>query len=611
MGDAIFLILRRMRAPLITLISVYAISVAGFAMIPALDPQGQPWTMNIFHAFYVISYTATTIGFGEIPHPFNDLQRLWVTGTIYLSVVAWAYTIGSVFALTQDATVRETFYRAWISLRVRGLAEPFYIVCGYGQSGRAMCRALDTMGIRVVVIETRPERAAGIAAIDYQLPPVVIRGDARVPEVLVEAGVESPYCRGVLALAGGDGPNQSIAISAAMLRPGLQVVARAVSQVARDNLESFPHVEVVNPFETFASNVGLALTEPAVLQLEEWLTGAPGTERPEFVRLPKGHWIVCGYGRFGHALGRTLDAARISWHAIDPGVAQESLTDHSVVKPGAAMPRDAKKGIGKAGVSTPAVPEADDARVVTVDDADFALDEAGIEQAVGFVAGTDNDAVNLALANRARKRKPELFVIIRQNQVANRLLIEAAGAQMKFVQAALMVHECLQILTSPLTNRFLTRMRRKGAEAASQTMAALQAVVGERVPELWGFSCDTSRPGLRRAFSARIDPPFALHDLLTDPADRTRQLGLMALLLVREGKTELLPAPDTLLEKGDEVLFAGRPGIRRIQLRYAYDPVAIEYVRTGHGPPRGTVFRWFALRSILRARERAEQEHKG
>ena len=41
--------------------------------------------MSIFHAFYVMSYTATTIGFGEVPHPFNDAQRLWVTFAIYLS----------------------------------------------------------------------------------------------------------------------------------------------------------------------------------------------------------------------------------------------------------------------------------------------------------------------------------------------------------------------------------------------------------------------------------------------------------------------------------------------------------------------------------------------
>jgi hypothetical protein len=60
--------------------------------------------MSIFHAFYVMSYTATTIGFGEIPNPFTDAQRLWVTFAIYLSVLGWAYALGSVIALVNDAT---------------------------------------------------------------------------------------------------------------------------------------------------------------------------------------------------------------------------------------------------------------------------------------------------------------------------------------------------------------------------------------------------------------------------------------------------------------------------------------------------------------------------
>ena len=106
MSDVLFLILRRLRAPLITLILVYAISVGGLALIPGVDPDGNRHPMSIFHAFYVMSYTATTIGFGELPYPFTDAQRLWVTFTIYLSVVGWAYTLGSVVALGNDANFR-------------------------------------------------------------------------------------------------------------------------------------------------------------------------------------------------------------------------------------------------------------------------------------------------------------------------------------------------------------------------------------------------------------------------------------------------------------------------------------------------------------------------
>ena len=87
MGDILFLILRRLRAPLITVIMTYAISVGGLALIPGQAPDGGRQPMSIFHAFYVMSYTATTIGFGEIPHTFTDAQRLWVIFAIYISVI--------------------------------------------------------------------------------------------------------------------------------------------------------------------------------------------------------------------------------------------------------------------------------------------------------------------------------------------------------------------------------------------------------------------------------------------------------------------------------------------------------------------------------------------
>ena len=64
---AIFLVLRKMRAPLIVLISLFAISILGLTIVPGQTIEGQVWRMDPFEAFYFMSYTATTIGFGEIP----------------------------------------------------------------------------------------------------------------------------------------------------------------------------------------------------------------------------------------------------------------------------------------------------------------------------------------------------------------------------------------------------------------------------------------------------------------------------------------------------------------------------------------------------------------
>src|SRR5262245_65213041 len=197
MSDILFLILRRLRAPLITVIIVYAISVGGLALIPGMTTEGHREPMSIFHAFYVMSYTATTIGFGELPYPFTDAQRLWVTFAIYLSVIGWAYTLGSVVALANDTPFRAMLSRGIFIWRVRHLAEPFYVLCGYGQSGKRLAYALDRLGNRVVIVEPSAVRMAPIAVQEFATPPVTLAADARLADVLNDSGIRSPYCLGL------------------------------------------------------------------------------------------------------------------------------------------------------------------------------------------------------------------------------------------------------------------------------------------------------------------------------------------------------------------------------------------------------------------------------
>ena len=91
MNNIIYLVLRRLRMPLITLIVIYAISVLGFVLIPGQDDEGNPWRMGFFHAVYFVSFMGSTIGFGEIPYPFTDAQRMWALIMIYATVISWLY----------------------------------------------------------------------------------------------------------------------------------------------------------------------------------------------------------------------------------------------------------------------------------------------------------------------------------------------------------------------------------------------------------------------------------------------------------------------------------------------------------------------------------------
>ncbi len=105
MNDVTSLILRRMRTPLILIVLVYSLAIVGLLLIPGVDDKGNVWHMSIFHAFYFVSFTATTIGFGEIPFPLTDAQRLWTVLIVYLTVIGWFYALGTVISLIQDKNI--------------------------------------------------------------------------------------------------------------------------------------------------------------------------------------------------------------------------------------------------------------------------------------------------------------------------------------------------------------------------------------------------------------------------------------------------------------------------------------------------------------------------
>jgi voltage-gated potassium channel len=167
-----FILLRRLRRPLLVLIAVYAVAVLGFTLIPGVAPDGRPWRMSFLHAFYFVSFLGTTIGLGEVPHPFSDAQRLWATASIYGTVVAWLYAIGGLFAVLQDPMFRRISEEAGVDRAVRRMREPFYLLCGYDDTGYRVARELTEDGIRVVVVDIDPARvdSADVDDLHVQVP---------------------------------------------------------------------------------------------------------------------------------------------------------------------------------------------------------------------------------------------------------------------------------------------------------------------------------------------------------------------------------------------------------------------------------------------------------
>src|SRR5690606_9701022 len=143
-------------------------------------------------------------------------------------------------------------------------------------------------------------------------------GDARLPENLVAAGLRQANCAGVLALTNDDQANLAVAMSVRLLHPDIPVLARAMRRDTAANMASFGTDHILNPFAAFGEYLALAIASPGSYRLWSWLTGLPGTTLEPETAPPRGHWIVCGYGRFGREVVGAFRSHGLEVTVVDP-----------------------------------------------------------------------------------------------------------------------------------------------------------------------------------------------------------------------------------------------------------------------------------------------------
>ncbi|HYO85804.1 MAG TPA: NAD-binding protein [Dermatophilaceae bacterium] len=541
--DAVFLVLRRMRAPLVVLIVVFAISLFGLSLIEGVDGQGRPYRMTVFDAFYFMSYTATTIGFGELPYSFTTTQRLWVTGSIYSSVIVWAYAIGTLFALLQDQSFREALATQRFRRRVGRIHEPFWIITGYGHAGRLVGRALDEAGRRFVVVDTSRLRVEALEADSLVIDVPALQADARSPAVLGLAGLGHPNCAGVLALSSDDEANLAAVMSVRLLRPQLSVIARCARRATAEHMREFEAHAVINPYDRYGAYLVLALHEPTTYQLVTWLTGPAGVPLPpRRGGLADGRWVVCADTQFGVEVVADLRAAGLE--------------------------------------------------VVTADPADGDPDVTG---AVGFVAGSDQDTGNLSMAAHARLTNPSVFLCIRQESPVNNPLLEAFDLDSVFIPTELVARETLARVITPLYWSFIEH-------ALTQRDAWSQALIdvilqrcGPRAPVTFPVTLDAVHaPAIVRWLRGH---DVVLADLLRHPEDREQPLAAVPLVLVRRERCVFLPDLHTPLREDDVLVFVGRSHAEADMSDLLFVDSTVIYTATGREVPQTWLWRVLTRRS--------------
>ncbi len=568
MYNILFLLLRRMRVPLIVVILAYAISILGLVLMPGMDDQGNPWKMSFFHAFYFVSFMGSTIGFGEIPYPFSDAQRIWTTVAMYITVISWLYTIGALFSIVQDKAFRRVVAYARFTREVRRIHEPFYLVCGFGDAGQLLIRELVEHGIRSVVVDKNETKIHSLQLEDLRMRVPGLTADFTDSSALVAAGLCKPQCAGVIALTDNDDINLMVSITSKLLAPGISVICRAESHDSQANIASFGTNHIINPYDRFAERFAMMFHSPSMYLVYEWMTSIHQAPLTEFTAPPRGTWIICGYGRFGKALQKSLSLEGIKTIIIE------------LDTEGTNAPEGTIKGRGTEAIT---------------------LQEAGIVYADGLIAGTDDDGNNLSIIMTALHLNKNLFTVARQNISSNDAIFAAADTDVTMMPGRLIGKQIVDMLTTPLLTEFLRLANMQNEEWANMLVSRVAGILTDRPPVSWAITISTKQsPAVTQLL--RRGETVTVKDLLTDPRDIATPLPCVALYLLHQNHQEqLLPADDIPLQIGDQLLICGQESAERHMRWSARNTHALSYICSGYDRPSGSLWRWLLARRNNRA----------
>jgi len=546
-NNAFWIILQRLRTPLIVIIVTYAIAILGMVIIPGEDSVGNPYHLTFFDAFYFVSYTASTIGFGETPYDFTYMQRLWVMVVIYITVIGWFYTIGAIVSVITDQTLKQELLKGRFTRQVQKLKNDFVVILGYNHVHAEIIKRLTKAEVDVVLVEQDEDKLNLFLLEESSMGVPITIADALLTSTLEDAGVGSPYCKAVVSHFYKEEKNLRITILTRFINPDTKVITRATYEDTITSISDTDVAQIENPFAIFAKRFDVAFTAPHILILENWIyKNSDLADEASF--LPDGRYIICGYGRFGKRIKEKLDKHGLDYIFIDENIvpSKEMIENETFIRANA-------------------------------DHKDILL-EAGVESASVLIAGTENDIDNISILVTAKKINPDLYVIARANTMQDITIFEATDTNWLFNMERILINKTSLQLSQPLKHTFFKRILYKDEAWGTSLVNLLKVQLGNN-PQLLHLTINEKKA---YAIHSAIQEGKAipLNTLLKSLENWEEDHKAIALFLKRKGDEFILPSNE-ILEIGDEILFACNKESRTEIELIASNIYDLQYVHTG------------------------------
>ena len=240
--------LRRLVIPGLMILAIIAAGVVGYMKL-------EGW--SLVDSFYMVVITLSTVGFREV-HDLNTIGRLLTIGIIFFGVGTAAYTVGVLIEIMVEGQVVGYRRRKKMEKQIAEMKNHF-IICGFGRVGHQVAVELDAARIPYVVLDSKAETGEELSA--KNLPHII--GDITTDAILIEAGIKK--AKGLVASADSDTANVFVTLSARVLNPNLNIIARASSVDAEEKMRKAGANKVISPYFIAGKRMAQMATKPTAV----------------------------------------------------------------------------------------------------------------------------------------------------------------------------------------------------------------------------------------------------------------------------------------------------------------------------------------------------------
>ena len=230
---------RRLLPASVLLAGVILIGVLGYEFI-------EKW--SFLESTYMVITTLFTVGFQEV-HPLSSAGKIFTMFIIVAGVGSAVYIAGQGVEIIVEGEMSGYRKRKRMDKKISQMTQ-HYIICGFGRVGHQIAQVFDESHVPYVVIDSKKETQDEL---ERQNTPLII-GDATSDNILIKAGILS--AKGLIACSDSDVANVYVTLSARVLNPELNIVARAGFKDTEKKLIMAGANRVLSPY--FISGIRMA-----------------------------------------------------------------------------------------------------------------------------------------------------------------------------------------------------------------------------------------------------------------------------------------------------------------------------------------------------------------